>query len=228
MEVHPRAAVTAAIAVVTIAATAATAAGCGGSPAAAPSAAPLTPASSAPPASAPSASPSTPPSAPATPPAAGSSGNPGGAGGSGDQYPGRCHTSMLSAHLTPGQPGAGQHYAELVLTNTASTTCRVYGYPGMQLLSAQGGQIPTAVERQPGAERMVYLDPGEQASSLLHWTIVPGTGEGSPCEPSASGLIVTPPDETTQLHTSWPGGPVCQHGQFFVTAFQPGANASAA
>lgn len=230
MELHPRAAVTAAIAVVTIAATAAAAAGCGGSPNAAPSA-PLTPAASAPSATAPPTSASTPPRAAATPSPAASNGNAAGAGGGssgGSQSPGRCHTSMLSAHVVPGQPGAGQHYAELVLTNTSGSTCHLYGYPGMQLLSAPGGHIPTAVDRQPGSEQLVTLAPGKQASSLLHWTIVPGTGEGSPCEPSASGLIVTPPDETTQLHTSWPGGPVCQHGQFFVTAFQPGANASAA
>ena len=133
---------------------------------------------------------------------------------------------MAAALVVPGQPGAGQHYAELVLTNTSGSTCRVFGYPGMQLVSATGGHVPTAVQRPPGSEPLVTLAPGQQASSLLHWTIVPGTGEGSPCEPSASGLIVTPPDETAPLRTSWPGGPVCQHGQISATAFQPGLNAA--
>jgi hypothetical protein len=133
---------------------------------------------------------------------------------------------MLAAHVAPGQPGAGQRYAELVLTNTSGVTCRVYGYPGMQLVTAGGAHVPTAVERSPGHEELVTLAPGQQASAQLHWTIVPGTAEGSPCEPTASGLIVTPPDETTALHTSWPDGPVCQHGQIFATAFQPGANAT--
>jgi hypothetical protein len=96
----------------------------------------------------------------------------------------------------------------------------------MQLVTATGAHVPTAIERVPGQAPLVTLTPGQQASSLLHWTIVPGTGEGSPCEPTAAGLVVTPPDETAPLHTSWPGGVVCQHGQIFATAFQPGANAT--
>lgn len=218
MGVHPRAAVITAIAVVALAGTAAAAAGCGlSSKAATPT----------PPGSPPASAGRTAGTGPASPaPTAGSPGA--AAGGDGSPSPGRCHTSMLSAHVVLGQPGAGQRYADLVLTNTSGTVCRVYGYPGMQLVSASGRNIPTAVERQPGTEPLVTLAPGRQASSLLHWTIVPGTGEGSPCEPAASGLIVTPPDETAPLRTSWPGGPVCQHGQVFVTAFQPGANASPA
>jgi len=221
MEVHPRAAVTAAIAAVTIAATAAAAAGCGTSPKASPMAtAPPPPA-----ASPPSAAPTGPVSnhGPTVPPPATAAA---GSGPGGSASPGRCHTSMLSAHIVVGQPGAGQHYADLVLTNTSGTTCRIYGYPGMQLVSTGGGNVPTTVDRTPGTEPLVTLAAGQQVSSLLHWTIVPGTGEGSPCEPTASGLIVTPPDETSPLHTSWPGGPVCQHGQVFVTALRPGANAT--
>ena len=216
MKVHPRAAVPAAIAVVILAGTAIAAAGCGSSPK---TAAPSPPASVSPSASAGR----TASAGPASPAPAASGG---GAGGNGSQSIGRCHTSMLSARVVLGQPGAGQRYADLVLTNTSGASCRVYGYPGMQLLGASGGHIPTAVERQPGTATLVTLAPGQQASSLLHWTIVPGTGEGSPCEPTASGLVVTPPDETAPLHTSWPGGTVCQHGQISATPFQPGANAS--
>jgi hypothetical protein len=161
---------------------------------------------------------------PVSPAATGSSGKASAASGS--QATSRCHTSMLAAHVSPGQPGAGQRYAGLVLTNTSGTRCQLYGYPGLQLVTATGARVPTAVERQPGSEPLISLAPGQQASSQLHWTVVPGTGEGSPCEPTPSGLIVTPPDETTALHTSWPGGPACQHGQIFVTAFQPGANAT--
>jgi hypothetical protein len=224
MQLHPRAMVPAAIAVVTLAATAVAATGCGASTVSA-----GTPASPPAPAATPaSASPATSAASPASSATASPAASPGNASGgsSAAGQSARCHTSMLSAHVVPGQPGAGQHYAELVLTNSSGTSCRIYGFPGMQLVSSSGGNVPTAVQRQPGSEPVVTLAPGQQASSLLHWTIVPGTGEGSPCEPSASGLTVTPPDETSPLHTSWPGGPVCQHGQVFVTPFQPGANAT--
>jgi hypothetical protein len=213
MEFQPRAAVTAAIAAAILAATAVAAAGCKVSPNAAPS--PGSPSASA------GRTAGTGPAG-QPPPASGDAGG----GKAGSRSLSRCHTSMLSASVVPGQPGAGQRYADLVLTNTSGVACRVYGYPGMQLVSASGGPIPTAVERQPGTAPLVMLAPGQRASSLLHWTIVPGIGEGTPCEPTAAGLSVIPPDETAPLHTSWPGGPVCQHGQIFTTTFQPGANAS--
>jgi Protein of unknown function (DUF4232) len=213
MKVHARAAVTVTIAAAAIVA----AAGCGASPKGA---------APAPPASGSAASPGATASAsPVSPGATGGSGGAAGAAGGTGQPPGRCHTSMLSAHIVMGQPGAGQRYAELVLTNTSGSTCRIYGYPGLQLLVVSGAHVTTAVVREPAAEPLAATAPGQQVSSLLHWTIVPGTGEGPSCEPTASGLIVTPPDETAPLYTSWPGGPVCQHGQIFVTAFQPGANA---
>lgn len=204
---------------VTIAAAAiVAAAGCGASPKGA------APVPSAP--SSPAASPGATASAgPVSPGATGGSSGAAGAGGGTGQSSGRCHTSMLSAHVVMGQPGAGQRYAELVLTNSSGSSCRVYGYPGLQLVTDSGAHVTTAVVREPAAEPLAAIAPGQQVSSLLHWTIVPGTGEGPSCEPAASGLIVTPPDETAPLHTSWPGGPVCQHGQIFVTAFQPGANA---
>jgi Domain of unknown function (DUF4232) len=132
---------------------------------------------------------------------------------------------MLSAHVTMGSPGAGQRYAFLVLTNKSNTTCRVYGFPGMQLLSASGGNIPTKVVRETVTPTLITVAPGKHAYSQLHWTVVPGTGEGSPCEPDPSKAETTPPDETSSLLTSWPGGSVCQHGQISVQPFKAGSGA---
>jgi ABC-type transport system substrate-binding protein len=212
MKIHPRAA-----AAVLAAATAILAAGCGSSGSGGQTA---SPASSDQAAGSPSDSASTlpTPSASAGSSAAGTSGNP--ATGTS-----RCHTSMLSAHVTMGNPGAGQRYAFLVLTNTSTTTCRVYGFPGMQLLSASGGNIPTNVVREPVTPTLVTVAPGKHVYSQLHWTVVPGSGEGSPCEPHPSKVKTTPPDETTSLTTSWPGGSVCQHGQITVRPFKAGTGA---
>ncbi len=127
----------------------------------------------------------------------------------------RCHTSQLSVSFRPGEPGAGQRYATLVLTNH-SKTCSVYGYVGIQLLNAQRLPLPTNVVRnrtQP--PRQVVLSPGQSAFSALHWTVVNGPGEPSDrqCEPTPSYIEVTPPDEMDFLLTRWDGGYVCLHGR---------------
>jgi Protein of unknown function (DUF4232) len=209
MKIHSRAA-----AAVLAVATAILAAGCGSSGSGGQTASPV---SSDQAAGSPSASASALPTSSAN---AGSSGT--GSTGNAATGTSRCHTSMLSAHVTMGSPGAGQRYAFLVLTNTSTATCRVYGFPGMQLLSASGANIPTNVVREPVTPTLVTVAPGKHAFSQLHWTVVPGTGEGSPCEPNPSKAKVTPPDETAPLTTSWPGGSVCQHGQITVRPFKAG------
>ncbi|MGE5288701.1 MAG: DUF4232 domain-containing protein [Micromonosporaceae bacterium] len=211
MKIHPRAA-----AATLAAATAILAAGCGGSGSGGQTTSPTPTSNQA--AGSPSAAPvSAAPSATAAPTATGPAGTQ--AAGAG-----RCHTSMLSAHVTMGNPGAGQRYAFLVLTNTSRSNCRVYGFPGAQLLNASGGNIPTRVTRESVPPQLITVAPGKHAYSQLHWTVVPGTGEtGSPCEPNPSQVKITPPDETAALSTSWPGGSVCQRGQIFVMPFRPGA-----
>jgi hypothetical protein len=86
----------------------------------------------------------------------------------------------------------------------------------MLLLDARSRPLPTNVVRGAGTTRVVWLAPGQTASSLLHWTVVPGVDEASPstpCEPRPSRLEVTPPDETTQLFTGWSMAEVCFHGR---------------
>ncbi len=167
--------------------------------------------------------PTTSPTTATTPPASGAGGSttspPAGSG----QVTGRCHTSMLSAHVTLGSPGAGQRYAFLVLTNVSGVTCQIFGYPGMQLANASLQPIATKVTRVTATPQLVTVTPGQHAFSQLHWTVVPAASETSnPCEPVPSVLIVTPPDETATLRTPWPGGSVCQLGRIDVTPFKPG------
>lgn len=207
MKIHPKSTLTvlaATVAVITAA--------CGGSQ-------PGTPASS-PPASTASPTSSAATSTPATTASASPASSSEAAGVAGV---GRCHTSMLSARVRMSNPGAGQRYAFLVLTNKSGVTCRVYGYPGMQLIGASGASIPTDVVRTSPSPRLVAVVPGAHVYSGLHWTVVPATDETSnPCEPDPGAVRVTPPDETAFLTIAWPGGSVCQHGQIMVTPFKAG------
>ncbi len=140
---------------------------------------------------------------------------PGGGGGGTD----RCHTSSLKLGIQAAGGGAGQAYALLSLTNRSSVTCRVYGYPGMQLLGAGGKAVPTNLIPTGAKPTLITLAAGRTAWSRLHWSHVPGPGEQQAglCEPEASSAQVTPPDETTRLSTTFAFGAVCEHGRIDAT-----------
>lgn len=138
-----------------------------------------------------------------------------------------CRTADLGVALKAGSPGAGQRYATVVLTNTSGRTCTVTGYGGLGLLGAPGQGVPTDLRREPSpAPRAVPLAPGGSARSLLHWAVVPAGDEpGAACEPTATTVVVTPPDQTTAALRPWTFGPVCQHGMIHQNAYVAGSAA---
>ena len=76
---------------------------------------------------------------------------------------------------TTSTPAAGSRYATAALTNRTSSTCRVYGYGGVQLLDAARHPLPTHQIRDPGTppHPVLLLSPGGSASSQLHWSPLP-------------------------------------------------------
>jgi hypothetical protein len=155
-------------------------------------------------------------------PAAGSSpveGAPAG-GGSAAVAPPRCHTGDLDARLqgAAGGGAAGSVYLDLGLTNHSSHRCRVYGFPGMALIDSAGRWLPTTLRRDPTPATLVTLTPGQTAWAVVHYTHLPADDETMPCQPAAVGLVVTPPDETTQLTVNSKLEDVCQHGQLATSA----------
>jgi Protein of unknown function (DUF4232) len=134
----------------------------------------------------------------------------------------RCHTTDLSASLKAGSPGAGQRYATLTLRNRSKSTCTVYGYAGLGLLSSSGKSLPTRVTRNRSkAPKTITLKPGQHTNALAHWGAVAGAGEptSGACEPTPKRVEVTPPDETTHLTIAWQLGPVCEKGAIELTPF---------
>ena len=119
----------------------------------------------------------------------------------------RCHTSELAAALKPGEPGAGQRYATLSLTNTSARTCTVLGYGGLQPLDAAKRALPITLTRDTGRPAtLIRLTPGAAVGRTIHWGTVP-TGS-QPCPTPAYASII-PPDETSPLVIGWSLGPVC-------------------
>jgi hypothetical protein len=140
--------------------------------------------------------------------------------------PAQCSTANLSAQLKPGSPGAGQRYATIVLTNTSGSTCTVHGYGGMALLGAPGQGVPTDLRRvATPAPGTVTLAPGGSARSLLHWTVIQAANETAACQPTATAVVVTPPNQTTAALRPWTFGVVCQHGLIQQNAYVAGSAA---
>nr|WP_240948141.1 DUF4232 domain-containing protein [Planosporangium mesophilum] len=112
-----------------------------------------------------------------------------------------------------GGVAAGSVYLDLGLTNRASHPCRIYGFPGMALVDSSGKWLPTKVSRDQAEPTLITLAPGQTAWATIHYAHVPADDEAFPCQPAAVGLVVTPPDETTQLTVKASVDDVCQHGQ---------------
>jgi hypothetical protein len=114
-----------------------------------------------------------------------------------------CTAPQLAGSLQGEQGGAGTLEVTIVLRNTGSTLCTMAGYPGLQLLAADGSPQPTSV--QPGGSlsfeavgpSTVSLPAGQRAFFNIGFSDVPGGGQTS-C-PTAAAVEVTPPGATGHL-----------------------------
>jgi hypothetical protein len=159
-----------------------------------------------------------------------SSGSPSSASPSATGVP-RCHTADLSPTvvLVAGSAGAGHELMGVNLTNNSGHTCTIFGYPGMMLQDQNGaGQATTVTRDHSVTPATVVLLNGRTAAAPVSFDFdMPGPGEpttGS-CEPQSYGLLITPPDETSQLTAQIGGGPVtvCQKGTLSVQPFRAGS-----
>ncbi|ASO22793.1 hypothetical protein FHR81_005142 [Actinoalloteichus hoggarensis] len=143
----------------------------------------------------------------------------------GADEPDRCHADDLTGSLEPLDSAAGNRYADLVLTNDGDEACGIYGYGGLELVDEDGTALPTRLERVADpAPTLVELAPGESATKLLHWGVVPGEGDDpeGDCGPDPTRIRVIPPDETDSLNVDWDLGPVCQQGKVDGSAYVAG------
>jgi uncharacterized protein DUF4232 len=144
--------------------------------------------------------------------------------------PQRCHTNDLSPTVTVvnGSSAAGHQLLNLTLTNTSGRTCTIFGYPGMMLEDQNDSGQSTTVTRDPAVPKKTITVPnGGSASTTIRFDFdVPGPGEPTTgnCEPPSYSLLITPPDETTQLTAPIGGGPVtvCERGTLDVLPFVSG------
>jgi Domain of unknown function (DUF4232) len=136
-----------------------------------------------------------------------------------------CATSDL--HITVGNGGAaaGTDFTVLDFTNSGTSTCTLYGFPGVSLTDSAGTQVGAAATRNPSqASTLVTLAPGAKANAMLGV----GNAENYPttaCKPTTTAqLKVFPPNQTAAIEVpfSTTGCAVASAHQLSVTAVAAG------
>ena len=122
-----------------------------------------------------------------------------------------CTGANYALSLLGTEGAAGTFEVTFGFKNTSSSTCRLMGYPGIQLVAADGSNLPTTTVRGGSesftdfAPTVVSVGPGAIAYFNMAYSDVTTGTEGS-C-PTATGVKAIPPNTTTSLPVS---------GQFVV------------
>ncbi len=139
-----------------------------------------------------------------------------------------CRASDLTPVYLGSNGAAGTIVLGFALKNTGATTCRTYGWPGVQFLSSSGATLPTGSVRTTGdvvgstPATVLTLKAGEEASFRM---VTSDMGpNGSAC-PTASDLQIYAPDDTVKMKVSVAGVAAC--GKATLSPLMPGASAFA-
>ena len=112
---------------------------------------------------------------------------------------GPCASSQLKLTIGIGQGTAGTSYQVLVLTNTGTTACTLFGYPGVSFIDASGVIIGKPSSRDQGPVHTITLVAGGAANALSRQPD-PGAFSASVCQPKTADRVrVYPPDQTVAL-----------------------------
>ncbi|AZS75477.1 flagellar motor protein MotB [Streptomyces lydicus] len=119
----------------------------------------------------------------------------------------RCHTSGLKASFATGDDAApdpnagGSTTTSIVLTNKGSSTCKIGGFPGVDLKSENGGER-WSLARSSKKFSSITLKPGDSTDFTINLALT--KEEEGFFQPAFA--VVTPPNETTALTLKWPWG----------------------
>jgi hypothetical protein len=121
-----------------------------------------------------------------------------------------CPTSALKASVGTGNGAAGSTYYPLEFTNTSSTACTLFGYPGVSFVTGTGGsQIGRAASRNPAVtSRLVTIAPGSTAHATLQ-VVNAMNYPGAECHlVTAHTMKIFPPNQTAPIYLGFTA-PAC-------------------
>jgi hypothetical protein len=141
-----------------------------------------------------------------------------------------CGGSALTMAAAGASAAAGTQEITFSLANASSMACTMRGYPGMQLLSSAGSDLPTTVDRGGGLSfenvgvSAVTLAPGQVAYFNLGFSDV--VAEPPACS-SATAAEITPPTATTHGQVSGLTIEACANGTLHVSPVFGGTDTAA-
>ena len=140
-----------------------------------------------------------------------------------------CANGNLNVTLGPSSGYAGGVYQTIVFTNTSGTTCTLFGYPGVSLVSASHAQIGLAAQRASTVPvKLITLATGAAANAVLQ--IVDALNFGaSTCSPTqAAFLRIFPPNQTVPVYLHYSTQMCAKPVQILsVSVVQPGNGGNA-
>ncbi len=119
--------------------------------------------------------------------------------------PAACATRDLKLTLGLSQGAAGSIYQVIDFTNIGTTTCTLYGYPGVSLAGGTPvSQIGLAASEDPTTPRkLVTLVPGAVGNALLR-LVQAGFFPPAKCAPvNSKYLQIYPPNQTTPAYLGY-------------------------
>jgi hypothetical protein len=118
-----------------------------------------------------------------------------------------CATSALHVAVptSGGGAAAGSTYYPIQFSNSGSTPCTLYGYPGVSFVNAAGGsQVGAAATRDPTLPAtLITLSPGQTVHATLQVVDAmnyPSSGCGLV---TAHWLKIYPPNQTAPVYVSF-------------------------
>jgi len=140
-----------------------------------------------------------------------------------------CPTSGLHVSIGNGNGAAGSVYYPIVFTNSSSSPCTLFGFPGVSFVTApNGSQIGDAATRQSDKPVVtVTLAPGGVAHATLQ-VVQALNFPAAKCQPvTAHFLKIYPPNQTEAVVISFTAKACAATGQgvtvLNVAPVQPGA-----
>lgn len=108
-----------------------------------------------------------------------------------------CLRDQLGVRANGTNGAAGTIFGAWVFTNLSGTSCRLFGYPGLQLYGRAGRPMPTTVRRNlaPGPSNVI-LGPGGSTTFRTSYSDV--SSGPKPCATSVV-MAITPPNATASL-----------------------------
>jgi hypothetical protein len=141
-----------------------------------------------------------------------------------------CRAAGLHLAFLGGSGATGHGLLGFTLRNVSSSSCHMFGYPGILFLDQAGGALPTTTIRTvhdffgSAPLRSFELAAGESASFRIGVTHFGPNGSSTGCT-TAYGLQVIPPNDTSTLRVTIGNGGEYECQSASLSPVQPGTSA---